>query len=318
MPSGFQTQVYNQPAIGIAGDFASANPYFTYDAGPGGLVAGSAGLTVGRFAWVYPPLDPNNAPTVATNVGNGPVAGFVHRSLQGLNTVFLSDASQLIPQGIPVTLMTGGDFDVVNSGTGQALVGQKAFANLTNGLVQFAAAGSNPGGATDTGGAVVNTTLTLVGGVQGNTLTVASISAGAIYPGAVLNSNAVGQVVSQISGTPNGVGVYSLSIGEQNVATGTTIGGNYGVFTVGTATGTFAVGMTLSGGTTLPTGASAPVLTQLLTGSGGNGSTFATNSGTAAQTSHAVTGNVAIETKWYAMNQALTGEIVKITDHPTG
>jgi len=327
MPSGFQTQVYNQPAIGIPGDFASANPYFTYDAGPGGLVAGPGGVTTGRFAWVYPPLDPDNAPTVVQSFGFGPVAGFVKHSLQALNSTFLSDAGQTILQGLPVTLLTGGDFIVTNAGSAQALVGQKAFANLLTGAVQFAAAGSNPGGATDSGGAVVNTTLTLVGGVQGNILTVASVSAGTIYPGAVLNSNAVGQV--QPYGTINpatglattgtgGAGTYALSTGEQNVAAGTTIGGNYGVYTVGTATGTFAVGMYLSGGTTLPTGAASPVLTFLISGTGGNGSTFATNSGTAAQTSHALTGNVAIETKWYAMNQALTNEPVKITDHPTG
>ena len=326
MPGGFQTQVYSQPAIGVAGDFASANPYFTYDAGPGGLVAGASGVSVGRFAWVTPPLDPNNAPTVANNFGFGPVAGFVHRSLQGLNTVFLSQASQLIPKGLPVTLMTGGDFDVVNDGTLQATIGQKAFANLLTGKVQFAAAGSNPGGATDSGGAVVNTTLTLTGSISGNILTVTTASAGTIYPGAVLTSNGVGTIQPFGTGGTTGVGgtgtaaagTYMLDIGEQSVAAGTTIGGNYGVYTVGTATGTFAVGMYLSGGTTLLTGASSPVLTALISGSGGNGSTFATNSGTQAQTTHALTGNVAIETKWFAMNAALTGEIVKMTDHPTG
>ena len=33
---GFQTQIYNQPAVAVAGDFASQNPFFTLDAGPGG------------------------------------------------------------------------------------------------------------------------------------------------------------------------------------------------------------------------------------------------------------------------------------------
>ena len=315
---GFQTQAYNQPSMAIAGDFASQNPFFTYDAGPGGLVAGVGGLTVGRFAWTYPPLDPDGTPTAALNNGFGPVAGFVQRAQQASIVTYLAFASQVIVQGQAVTLMTGGDFWVVNNGATQATVGQKAFANLLNGTVSFAAAGSSPGGASDSGGAVVNTTLTLVGGVQGNILTVASVSAGTIYPGAVLNSNAVGQVVAQLTGTAGGAGTYSLSIGEQNVAAGTTIGGNYGVYTVGTATGTFAVGMVLSGGTTLPTGAAAPVLTALISGTGGNGSTFATNSGTAAQTSHALVGSSAIETKWYAMSSGLASELVKISDHATG
>ena len=318
MPNGFQTQVYSQPAMGVPGDFASVNPYFTLDAGPGGLVAGAAGVTIGNFAWVVPPLDSNSAPMIAQSSGFGPVAGFVQRAQQGDNSTFLSDAGVSILEGLPVTIFTGGDFVVKNAGATQALIGQKAFANLLTGAVSFAAAGSSPGGASDSGGAVVNTTLTVTGSVAGNVLTVTTLSAGNVYPGAVLNSNAVGQVVAQLSGTPNGVGTYSLSIGEQSVAAGTTIGGNYGVYTVGTATGTFAVGMVLSGGTTLPTGAAAPVLTFLISGAGGNGSTFATNSGTAAQTSHALVGSVAIETKWYAMSSGLTGENVKISDHATG
>lgn len=318
MSGGFQTQVYNQPALGVAGDFASTNPYFSYDAGPGGLVAGAGGLTIGRFAWTYPPLDPNGGAQIALNAGVGPVDGFVHREQQGLNTTFLSDAGMVIPAGIMATLMTGGDFLVVNAGAAQATKGLKAFANLLTGAASFAAAGSFPSSASDSGGAVVNTTLTLVGGVVGNILTVASLSAGTIYPGAVLNSNAVGVVqpfgTQGTTGT-GGAGTYALSVGEQAVAAGTTIGGNYGVYTVGTATGTFAVGMQLSGGTTLPANV---VLTQLLTGTGGNGSTFATSGGAVAQTSHALVGSTVVETKWFAMSQGLTGELVKISDHPLG
>lgn len=318
MSGGFQTQVYNQPNLGVAGDFASANPWFSYDAGPGGLVAGAGGLTIGRFAWTYPPLDPNSAPQIALNSGFGPVDGFVGRHQQGLNTTFLSDAGMTIPVGFMATLMTGGDFLVVNAGSAQATKGMKAFANLLTGAVQFAAAGSIPGGASDSGGAVVSTTLTLVGGVSGNILTVASVSAGTVYPGAVLNSNAVGVVQPYGTGGTTGTGgagTYALDTGEQTVAAGTTIGGNYGVYTVGTATGTFAVGMVLSGGTTLASGAA---LTKLLTGTGGNGSTFAVQCGTTSQTSHALVGSTAIETKWFAMSEGATNELVKITDHPLG
>lgn len=321
MSGGFQQQIYNQPAQAVRGDFASHNPWFSYDAGPGGLVAGSAGLNIGYFGWVYPPLDSNSAPQIALNSGFGPVTGFVPRRQQGANSTFLSDAGMTILGGQPASLMTGGDFWVRNDGATQATIGQKAFANLLTGKVSFAAAGANPGGASDSGGAVVNTTLTLVGSISGNILTVASISAGTIYPGAVLNSNAVGQVQPYGTGGTTGVGTtgtYMLDIGEQSVAAGTTIGGNYGVYTVGTATGTFAVGMVLSGGTTLPTGAAAPVLTYLISGTGGNSSTFATNSGTAAQTTHAVAGSTVIETKWYCMSVGLANELVKMSDHPTG
>ena len=319
---GFQTQVNVQPVMAIEGDFASHNPYFTFDAGPGGLVAGGpSGVKTGKFAWVTPPLDPDGTPSIAQNFGFGPVAGFVFRNNQGLITQYLANSGEIIQPGFQMGLMVGGDFWVTNAGSTQALIGQKAFANLTTGTVSFAAAGSSPGGASDSGGAVVNTTLTLVGGVQGNILTVASVSAGTIYPGAVLNSNAVGKVQAYGTGGTTGTGsagTYMLDTGEQNVATGTTIGGNYGVYTVGTATGVFAVGMVLSGGTTLPTGAAAPVLTHLISGTGGDSSTFSTNSGTAAQTTHALVGSSAIETKWYAMSSGLAGELVKISDHATG
>lgn len=318
MSGGFQTQVYNQPVQAVAGDFASTNPYFTYDAGPGGLVAGTAGVTIGKFAWVYPPLDSNSAPQVALSSGAGPVAGFVHRAQQGLNSTFLSDAGMTIPKGIMVTLMNGGDFWVVNEGATQATQGLKAFANLLTGGVSFAAAGTFPNSASDSGGAVVSTTLTVTGGVQGNILTVSAVGAGTVYPGSFLNSNAVGTVQPYGTGGTTGTGgagTYALDVGEQNVATGTTIGGKYGVYTVGTATGTFAVGMQLSGGTTLAANAA---LTTLISGTGGNGSTFAVQAGTTSQTSHALVGSTSVETKWYAMSQGLTNELVKISDHPLG
>ena len=57
MAQGFQTQVTNQPAQAIAGDFASLNPFWTVDAGPDGLVSGPLGVTVGRFCWATPPFD---------------------------------------------------------------------------------------------------------------------------------------------------------------------------------------------------------------------------------------------------------------------
>ena len=49
MPFPGQVNVVQAPAI--AGDFASSNPRFVVPAGPGDMVAGSAGVTVGLFAW---------------------------------------------------------------------------------------------------------------------------------------------------------------------------------------------------------------------------------------------------------------------------
>ena len=45
--TGFQKQVNLTPAPAVAGDYASANPHVSVLAGPGGLVAGVGGVTVG-------------------------------------------------------------------------------------------------------------------------------------------------------------------------------------------------------------------------------------------------------------------------------
>ena len=324
----FQTQVYPQPAPAVEGDFCSKNPRYNVLAGPGGMIAGSAGVTVGRFAWAFPPLDADGGPAVVQNSGWGPVTGFVgRRQGAGLITTFLADASMVINAGLPVTLYDSAEFWAKNTGSGEAQAGMKAFANMLTGAVTFAAAGSFPGGASDSGGVVAATTLTLTGSVSDNVLTVTAESAGKPYPGAVLSSNAIGTVIKQLTNASGaisatnpadyGVGTYLLDTGEQTVAAGTTIGGYYGVYTVGTATGTFAVGMYLSGGTTLPT-SPPPVLTLLLTGTGGNSSTFVTSGGNVAQSSHALVGNTAIETKWYARSTGLQNELVKISDKPLG
>ena len=137
----FQTSVNVQPAIGVAGDFASANPRATVLAGPGALVAGAGGVTVGCFAWA--------ANGVVSSTGAGPVTGFVHREQQALITSYLQEASNAIPQGFPVTLHSAGDFLVKNTG-GAVTAGMSAFANLADGTVQFAAAGAAVAGAVQT------------------------------------------------------------------------------------------------------------------------------------------------------------------------
>ena len=73
---GFQTSVGVQPAPAVAGDFASTNARWTVLAGPGGLVAGPAGVTVGRFAWLQAAgFDQDNGASMANSFGVGPGAG---------------------------------------------------------------------------------------------------------------------------------------------------------------------------------------------------------------------------------------------------
>src|ERR1019366_10760503 len=107
---GFQKQVNTSLAPGIAGGFASSNPRFVVLAGPGGLVSGPNGLSVGAFAWTSPPDDGDGASAIASNYGTGPVTGFVAREQQGLIVAYLAPNSLIAMPGFEATLFSGGDF----------------------------------------------------------------------------------------------------------------------------------------------------------------------------------------------------------------
>ena len=308
----FPNQVYVQPGAGVPGDFASLNPRFTYNAGPGDLVSGPNGLTIGRFAWVDPSGD-----GFTNNTGTGPVTGFVGRQgQQALITTYLAEASQVIPGGNPVTLYTGGDFWVINSGASEALIGQKAYANYSNGAVTFAATGS-PGTASGTASSIAAATaISVTGSVIGQLLTVTAVSTGTVVPGAILTGTGVitgTQVTQQLSGTAGGIGTYLVNIPDQAVAAGTTIGGTYGILTVGgTVAGTFGIGDTLSG-----TGVTAgTVIWGLGTGTGGAGTYIVSPSQTASSTT--ITAGTTVETKWFAVTAGPAGGLIKISSQPLG
>lgn len=156
--AGFQTQVGINPAPAVAGDFSDTNPRSSVDAGPGGLVAGPAGVTVGRFAWWSPSIvDADGAPAVVNSFGSGPVTGFVHRDQQSYITNYLADSSMLILAGIQMYLMSSGGFWVKNDGAGFANFGQKAYANFADGKATFAATGLATSGAAATGSIAAST-----------------------------------------------------------------------------------------------------------------------------------------------------------------
>jgi hypothetical protein len=322
---GFQTQAYNQPSMAIAGDFCSQNPYFTFDAGPGGLVAGAPnGVTIGLFAWVYPPDDPDGTGAIVQNNGSGPVSGFVLRPGQpGLITQYLADASMVIQQGYEMTLATGGDFWVVNAGTTQALpqspgqAAMKAYANLATGKVTFALTGAPTNEATSTASSIAAASSTFTGSITGNVLTVTSAPTTTLQLGATLTGTAgtipaTTQIVSQLSGSVGGIGTYLLNTPENNYPSGT-ITATWGILTVGgSVTGTFVVGATLSG-----TGVAANTnITALGSGTGGAGTYYVNNNATVPSSTINIVGNV--ETKWVAMSSGLPGELVKISSHPLG
>lgn len=314
----FQSQVFTQPALGVEGDFCDHNPRVTFDAGAGALVAGPSGALVGRFCWTVPPQDIDGTNSIANNFGAGLVSGFLHREQQGLITVYLQDASLLVPAGFPVVLHTAGGFFVKNRGATEAVYGQKAYANYADGTASFAAAGSPTTGASATGSTITPETSSFTGSISNSLLTVTGVVTGTIYPGTTISGTNVvtgTQVTSQVSGTPGGDGTYEVSIPEQTVAA-TTISGTYGLLTIGTLTtpGPFQVGdlLVVSGSVVAGTQITANV-----TGTGGSGGTMVVNNNTNV-TSQTIAAISNVETSWVARSSGLPGELVKISNWPIG
>jgi len=303
---GFQTVVNNQPAPAVAGDFAGANPRANLLAGAGALVAGLNGLIVGRFGWVS---DVDLVST--TNSGAGVPDGFVAREQQGLITVFLAEASMVVPRGLPVTLYTQGDFWVKNDGNTVAQVGQTAYANLVNGQVSFGSSGLTASFA-DTTGSIAASTNGFTGSIVDDILTVTSVSSGTIVPGTLISGTGVASgtlVQSQLTGTAGGVGTYAVTPASQNVAAGTVMTGGYGTYTVSAWNNAVpvAVGAVLSGsGVTAGT-----TVMGFGTGTGGTGTYYVTPSQTAGSTN--ILATITVATKWKAASYAAVGELVKIS-----
>ena len=311
--TGIQNLVQTQPAVAVAGDFASANPRYSVLAGAGGLVAGPLGLLAGLFAWVaYSQIDSDGAPAAANNFGTGIPAGISPRNEQGLLTSYLQSAGMLTPAGFEVTVFSAGDFWIKNDGATQALPGQKAYATFANGKATFAATGSATT-ASGSASSIAAATNSFTGSIAGNVLTVTAVASGSIYPGTTISGTGVASgtmVASQLSGTALGIGTYSLNIPEQTI-TSEAMTGTYGILTVGgTVVSGFGVGSTISG-TNVVAGTQ---VTALISGTGGAG-TYAVNNNTVVS-STAITAATNIETSWYATTSALAGELVKITRLP--
>lgn len=304
----FPSQVQTFPAIAVEGDFASANPRASVLAGGGALVSGAAGVIVGRFAWA----DFLNL-TVSNN-GNGLPTGFVHREQQGLITVFLAAQSMVVPQGLPIVLHQAGDFWARNAGTLVTTVGMKAYANFVGGAVQFGPAATPPQAASVTG-AVAAQVIAGTASIAGNLMTVTASSGAFIAPGAAItgtNIQAGTTVVSQVSGTAGGIGVYNLNI-PQTVAS-ETIAGTYGLLTVSaTGSGALVVGSVLSGTNVV----AGTYVSGFGTGTGGNGTYYVSNNTVVASTT--ITATAAIETKWYCMDAGRApGELVRMSSWALG
>ena len=264
----FQNQVNQQLAPAVAGDFASKNPRATVDAGPGGLVAGSEGVTVGKFAWVA--ADGVTVHNYATS--NSKPAGFVHREQQALITTYLAEASSVVPGGFPITLMSAGDFFAKNAGVSAMSPQSQIYASFLDGSINTAA----PIGASVTATigssntAAIGATFTATG--SGTNLTVSAVT-GVISLGDQISGTGVTAgttIVSQTSGMAGGAGVYVTSAATTASASTVTSYGSVLVVSATTSTGLISIGDTVSGGTGFPVGAT--VVSQISGTAGGIGS----------------------------------------------
>ncbi len=250
----FQKTINNTQAPGVAGDFASTNPFSSVLAAPGALVAPAGGLVVGNFAWVGP------AGQVSQSFVSGWQIGFLGRNEQALITEFLGEYSMVVPEGFMVTLFNGGDFWAYFADGATALA--TVYADEDTGAPQMQATNTVTGSVGFTGTASFATDV----------MTVAAQTAGSIIQvGDVVTSAGVtgGTTILEIlSGAPGAVGsTYLLSTTPGTIATqaATTASATLNVTAV--LTGGLSVGDIITGtGVTAGTSIAA-----LGTGTGGVG-----------------------------------------------
>lgn len=324
---GFPRQVNVQNAIAVAGDRASANEnLYSVIAGVGAFIAGPAGLTVAAFAWADPSF------TFLNSFGAGPVTGFIAR--EGLRADILTpgpgypDASMTILGGSYISAFSAGDFYVVNSGSTASVIGNKAYAYNTTGLVSFAAAGTPPTSGSATGatlqkivsastGGALPVANTATGSIAGNILTVSALGSGSVLAGGVGQTIAgTGivpgtAIVAQLTGTAGSTGTYSVNISQTAASTALTLSGGGLTLTGGNTSGVFAPGMTISG-TNIPTGTT--ILAYGTGTAGGAGTYLVDRPATVAATASTVTAANAMfltvdgsSTGTWALNDLLTG-----------
>jgi Protein of unknown function (DUF3383)/PEP-CTERM motif len=131
--------------------------------------------------------------------------------------------------------------------------GTTAFKNAAY-IIQTDLNNSLPPAAAATG-SITPVSVAFTGSVNNLLLTVSSAPPGSIQVGSIITGRGMpagAQITSQVSGTPNGAGVYSLYVPEGHISSGT-LTETYGVLKVGSASsGTVAIGQQVTGASVLP------------------------------------------------------------------
>lgn len=312
--SGFQKQVNRDQAPACAGDFASANPRMTVLAGAAALVAGLAGVTVGKFAWI----DDDGRTVLNRGTGVRKPNGFVHREQQALITDYLAESGNHVPHGFPVTLHSRGDFWARVTGAVAATIGAALYASYATGDISLAlptgAVVTAAIGSTNTGS--LGSTFTATG--TGTSLAVTALT-GYLAVGDVISGTGVvagTTIVAQVSGTTGAAGTYTTSAATTSVADTVTSFGS--TIKTTSTTGLITVGDTVSGGAGFPVGAT--VTAQVSGTAGGAGVYTLSAAGTAytasatGVTTYGVTMNVTAVTS----GTLAVGDPVSGTGVPSG
>jgi hypothetical protein len=137
----FPNAVRLQPEVGVPGTRASMNPISVIS-----RVAQSA-VTVARFVW--PGTDTDNQ---VQNTGTGNVLGFAITDQVGVIPNYLQEYSMSVPAGMAVQVAEQGEWFATSANA--ATLGQKVFATLADGTLQFGAKGATIAGAIETDFAV--------------------------------------------------------------------------------------------------------------------------------------------------------------------
>ena len=198
-------------------EYAQAQVYFN---GYETRTATPAGLWIAQY----------NPTAVPAYVRGGPITGYTLTQLANLS-------------GSLTVVIDGYVFTAASL----SLTGATSYSSAAA-LIQASLIGNDPTEASVTG-SIASATASFTGSIQTNTLTVTSMTSGALQPGAILGGAGITagtQVQEQLTGTTGGVGTYLISA-SQNVAS-EAITGTYGVMTVSAvSSGTISVDQTITG-----------------------------------------------------------------------
>ena len=124
-----QKQVNIAVATGVAGDFASQNPYYTLLAGKKDFRVGATVVKVGTFAEV------DTTTGLATNAVSGTKPfGFVGRqSNNAVITAWMGSSSMDLQPGYGITLYNKGDFYIQIAAP--TVTGHNVFAKISDGSI---------------------------------------------------------------------------------------------------------------------------------------------------------------------------------------